>query len=135
MKYIICFFLGAAASAQVLNESDVAASLEKLEKLSPEKFINEIAPIREGLQQYMLNKKRVCQGEFTERAIKTEGTEKKLNDKEKVACLSELKSFEVLFIEALYNSRKRFLEYNHVKQLQELKLVRESSLKDLNKKY
>jgi hypothetical protein len=135
VKYFLCWFFCLTLQAQVLNESEVAGSLEKLEKLAPEKFINEIAPIREGLQQYMLTKKRVCQGEFTPRAINAGGIEKKLNEKEKLSCLLELKEFEGSFIEALYASRKRFLEYNHIKQLDELQKVREIAIKDLKKKY
>jgi hypothetical protein len=135
VKYLIFLFFSITAQAQVLNESEVSASLGKLEKLAPDKFINEIAPIREGLQQYMLTKKRVCQGEFTPRAISAGGIEQKLNEKEKLGCLQELKDFEGSFIEALYSSRKRFLEYNYTKQLEELQKVRENALKDLRKKH
>lgn len=134
MKFLLFFFFSFGVFAQVLNEAEVAPALDKLEKLAPEKFINEIAPVRESLQNYLLTKKRVCQGEFTERAINKTG-DQKLNEKDKKMCFQELKDFEGSLIEALYLSRRRYLEYNHAKQLEELQRVRDHSVKDLKKKY
>jgi len=135
MKIYFLFFITLSVSAQVLNESEVTNHLEKLEKLAPEKYVNEIAPIRESLQKYLLTKKRVCQGEFTPRAITSNGDAQKINETEKKACFQELKDFEGSFIEALYACRRRYLEYNHKVQLEELQKVQEIELKDLKKKY
>ena len=123
------------AFAQGLSESDVSVSIEKLEKLPAANYLNEIAPLRESLQNYMLTKKRVCQGEFTTHVINTVSADIKLNEKEKIKCWNDLKGFEGSFIEALYSCRRRYLEYNHSRQLDELQKVREIARAELLKKY
>jgi hypothetical protein len=135
MKWIIgIFLLTGPIFSQVLTEAEAIKQLEKLEKLPAANYLNEVAPVREALQNFLQTKKRICMGEFTRRAIDSNASEQKLNEKERKECLGQLKEFETDFIEALYTCRYRYLEFNHAKQLSELTKLRDQSLKDLNKK-
>ncbi|HLE09618.1 MAG: hypothetical protein A2504_07155 [Bdellovibrionales bacterium RIFOXYD12_FULL_39_22] len=134
------------------NEIDyvrkIKDEISKIKTLSPENYFNEIDRIREEVvERYLDHKKMVCNGEFSSIILAYDSKGNKaptinsetvlsntptaLTKEEKIACWMELKSFQIEFINNMYDARRKYLEYIHNQRLQELKTNKNIAIKSL----
>ncbi len=128
----------------------IKEEIRKIKSLSPESYFNEIDRIREEIvDRYLEHKKMVCNGEFSSIILTYNSKENKneqnaqaqaqasvtsnsaLTKEEKIACWMELKSFQIEFINNMYDARKKYLEYIHNQRLDELKTNKDMAIKSL----
>ncbi|MBI2520517.1 MAG: hypothetical protein HYV97_08865 [Bdellovibrio sp.] len=156
--FISCFFCiyGQGVVAQVPSVSQGESTfeytkrmyreVEALKNIAPEVFAREIDHFREQMERYIFHKKRVCNGEFStfalapnEAIINTVDSgphmQRKLNPEEKKLCFKELKAFEVTYINNLFTSRRRYLDYLHELRTKELDQAREEALNSIKRSF
>lgn len=129
-------FVQAEASKTIFEVSrEIQREVEKLATLEAEKYNQAIDGIRESLEKYIDNKKRVCNGEFSTVIIQNASEQSepphKLTREEKKLCFRELKAFQVTFINNMYLARKKYLDHLHAKRLEELSKAREEAVKSV----
>lgn len=114
---------------------EIQSEVESLATLAPEKYFQTIDGIREKIEKYIDNKKRVCNGEFSTVIIQNSGEQSapphKLSREEKKLCFRELKAFQVTFINNMYLARKNYLDYLHKVRLEDLGKAREEAVKSV----
>lgn len=128
---------GAPESTKTMFEvsREIQREVESLAKLDASKYHQSIDGIRQSLEKYIDNKKRVCNGEFStviiqNSAEKTEPPHKLTRDEKKL-CFRELKAFQITFLNNMYLARKNYLDFLHQKRLEELTLAREEAVKSV----
>ena len=109
--------------------------IERLKDLQPPDFLREVNNYRKDVELFILNKKRVCNGEYSVLILaegKTSGSlqHKKLAPEERLFCFRELKAIQVSYINNLYEARKRYLEDIHKKTLEDLFTTRSEIVRE-----
>lgn len=105
--------------------AQIIARIEQLKNLQPPDFLKEVNEYRKEVELFIINKKRVCNGEYSV-LILAEGKpsdgmqNKKLTPEERLFCFRELKAIQVSYMNNLYEARKRYLEDIHKKTLEDL---------------
>jgi hypothetical protein len=118
----------------------VQEHLDELRNLKAEDFFKNVDRFRDDIDQYIDQKKRVCQGDFSlvilgdsplkdEEGVKSKKA--KLSANEKELCLGELKALQMTYINNMFLARKKYLDYLHDKRVEELTLMREEALTSL----
>lgn len=114
---------------------EIQSDVEALAKLVPDKYFQTIDGVREKIEKYIDNKKRVCNGEFSTVIIQNSAEQSapphKLSRDEKRLCFRELKAFQVTFINNMYLARKNYLDYLHKERLEDLAKAREEAVKSV----
>lgn len=116
-------------SAQILEK------IEHLKDLQPQEFLKEVNEYRKDVELFIINKKKVCNGEYSVLILaegKSNGNQehKKLTPEERLFCFRELKAIQVSYINNLYQARKRYLEDIHKKTLDDLFNTRSDIVKE-----
>ena len=137
---ILLLFISLNTLASEGETTRVVKDLQALKKLTPENYLKEIDSYRESFKKYIDWKKRVCKGEFSSVVLSEvrpgEGLEaKKLTLDEKKSCFREMKTLHVMFINNMFDARKRYLENTHLEQLAQLEKVKLESIKKLNNSF
>lgn len=101
--------------------------LGRLNKLEQENFLEDVENVKNLFDKYFSNKSRVCQGEFTTMVLGVEEQEsnEKLSQSEIKACLTKLANERMVYIDAIYEKRKKYLVYLHQKQIEQLNKTKE----------
>jgi len=156
--FITCLFcvIGARALAQAPGASQGESTfeytkrmyreVEGLKNIAPEVFARDVDRFREQMERYVFHKKRVCNGEFSTFALAPNEAiidtvdagphmQRKLNPEEKKLCFKELKAFQVTYINNLFTSRRRYLEYLHELRTRELDQAREEALNSIKRSF
>ncbi|MBC98903.1 MAG: hypothetical protein CME63_14255 [Halobacteriovoraceae bacterium] len=127
--------------SQFDSTKEIIAIVSQLERLDPSEYILKIDDVREKLEKYFENKKRVCEGDFST-VVLTKGeresdTKKsvKLSKEEREVCLRELKQVQQKYIESLFEAKKRYVIHLHKQRLEELEKSKEEAIKELMKKF
>ncbi len=138
LTILISLSLSAQESAQKTMfevSREIQGEVESLAVLAPDKYFQTIDGIRERIEKYIDNKKRVCNGEFSTVIIQNSGEQSapphKLSREEKKLCFRELKAFQVTFINNMYLARKNYLDYLHKQRVEDLAKAREEAVKSV----
>ena len=114
---------------------EIQKEVESLAKLEADNYYQAIDGVRERIEKYIDNKKRVCNGEFStviiQNASEKSAPPHKLSREEKKLCFRELKAFQVTFINNMYLARKNYLDYLHQRRLEDLSKAREEAVKSV----
>ena len=120
--------------------------VEELKNIMPDIFPREVDRFRDQMERYIFHKKRVCNGEFSTFALAPNEAiidtvdagphmQRKLNPEEKKLCFKELKAFQVTYINNLFTTRRRYLEYLHELRTRELDQAREEALNSIKRSF
>lgn len=106
--------------------------LSKLNSIEVEKFTDAIVDIKKNFDSYFDNKSRICQGEFSTMVLGEEPREEvepaKLSREEIKACLNNLMNERMVYIDSIYELRRKYLIYLHALQLEQLKKSKEDEV-------
>ena len=148
MPYLI--FLAALPLLAATNPGDVegnfarkiASTIGEIESLSPESFAEGVLPLRERVDRFLNDQKRICRGEFSTIVLsefgemESGGDElKKLDENERKLCLRELKNIQISFINALYRARHRYLTRIHAREMEGLETMKKESVDSVQKAF
>ena len=111
-----------------------------IKNLAPEDFFQKIDGFRISLEKYFLQKKKVCNGEFStfilsDGNVKTgvpDGQSKRLSKEERKLCFREMKALQLTYINNMFLARKNYLDFLHDRRISELMKAREASIKSLH---
>ena len=113
--------------------------IESIKELKPENFFKRVDTFRANLEKYFLQKKKVCNGEFST-FILSEGTvrsdlpanqARKLSKEERQLCFREMKALQITYINNMFLARKKYLDFLHERRIAELMEAREKSIQSL----
>jgi hypothetical protein len=138
--------LSSTLKAQPLNDPQLSSAfeytqrvrqeIEELNKLTPDKFLNEVDKVRTSMERYFDHKKRVCNGEFSTVILSVAGERSteanRLTADEKKLCFREMRALQTTYINNMYGARKRYLENLHIKRMEDLETSREKALQELS---
>lgn len=122
------------------STKEIVKVVSQLDKLSPENYMNKIDDIRERLEKYFDNKKRVCEGDFST-VVLTKGKRNNKNDsvklskEEREVCFRELKRVQQKYIESLFGAKKKYIVHLHELRLKEFEKSKDRAIKNLSKKF
>lgn len=117
-------------------DQNIQVKVQELSQLKPNEFEKEILNLGDQILNLFANKRRYCKGEFSTAIFdkKLESIKpRRLDRKERKECFQKTKELQVQYVESLYQTRRRYLEWLHQKNLEQLDRSREISLKDLDK--
>ena len=120
--------------------------VEELKNIMPDIFPREVDRFRDQMERYIFHKKRVWNGLFSSFALAPNEAiidtvdagphmQRKLNPEEKKLCFKELKAFQVTYINNLFTTRRRYLEYLHELRTRELDQAREEALNSIKRSF
>jgi len=155
--FILLLLLNQVAAQEVVTESgekpeeniitytqNISKVVNELKNLPPEHYAREVDSIRSSIDRFIKFKKGVCQGEFSSiiinerddtRDFVARNSKKKLSREERKLCYRELKSFQVQFIQSMFQARKKYIIYLHNQQLKDLESSKEEAIQRLNVKF
>ncbi len=115
----------------------VSRKIDEVKDLKPEEYIQKVNSYRDVIEKYIDHKKRVCSGEFSTIILSNLGTQVDsnrihLNNEERELCFRELKALQINFVNNMYVARRKFLDANHEKRVEELSKAREEALGSIN---
>ncbi len=123
----------------------IHSELKEIKQLKPEEYFQRIDTYRTHLEKYIEHKKRVCEGEFStiilaggekaERLPNPRRSSNKLTREERKLCFRELKALQITFINNMFLSRKKYLDYLHQDRIGQLQKARENAIKSLNRSF
>ncbi|MBT7611343.1 MAG: hypothetical protein HN576_16405 [Bacteriovoracaceae bacterium] len=117
----------------------IIAEIGTIKNIEPDQFYKKIDSYRTSLEKYFLQKKKVCNGEFStiilsEGKIRSDITLKKarkLTREERGLCFREMKALQVEYINNMFLARKKYLDFLHERRISELLEAREVSINSL----
>lgn len=119
--------------------SKIRDEIESINNLAPENFFKKVDVYRSNLEKYFLQKKKVCNGEFST-FILSEGKvrsdmptsqARKLSREERQLCFREMKALQITYINNMFLARKKYLDFLHERRIAELMEAREKTIKSL----
>jgi hypothetical protein len=117
----------------------IISVIRTIKDLTPDQFYKKIDHYRSNLEKYFLQKKKVCNGEFST-IILSEGRvradlpamePRKLSREERELCFREMKALQLEYINNMFLARKNYLDFLHERRVAELLEARETSIKSL----
>ncbi len=123
------------------STKEVSELVKGLENLSASDYTLKIEEVRDKLEKYIENKKRVCDGDFSTVVLsrgERESDKKKsvkLSIEEREVCFRELKQVQQKYIESLFGAKKRYLVHLHQQRMNELEVAKEMAIKELNQTF
>ena len=122
----------------------IKATLDEIRFLDAKNFPKKIFPLRLKVEKFTSYQKKICQGEFSTIVLNEFSTQgdnngkkelKKLDKNERRLCFRELKSIQILFINAVHQARYNYLKIIHQRELEGLNSIKAESLQDLDKTF
>ncbi len=135
-----CFFLWAQENQapKEENTNEMEQMISAMTEIAASEYTLRIDDVREKLEKYIENKKRVCEGSFStvvlskrDRETTTDSKPVKLSKEEREVCFRELKQIQQKYISASFEAKKKYLIHIHELRLKELEDSKERALKDL----
>lgn len=128
----ICILLLLTNSLHAQDVIRFDGLLAELNKLASSDFVAEIDDIKDRFDSYFRNRSRICQGEFSTLVLgQEESTDKetaKLSRSEIKACLNNLTNERMVYLDALYEKRKKYLLTLHKSQLEQLQKSKDAEV-------
>jgi hypothetical protein len=116
--------------------------IEDFKKLEAGQFIEKVSDFKSKVSAYLLQKKRICNGEVRDNPqdnaplginLPTVNSPRRLTGQERTQCFNELKVLYTKYRVELFSKRKEFLNESFKKELIELEKSHQKTLDDFEK--
>lgn len=131
-SFFMLFFIHGvnAQDSMIQIKENGKQMLKRLDSLSSENYLRDIASIRQDLENFLEKQTLFCSGDLAMAVGDANPSQrKKVSSQERKECFNELQEFHLEYVEKLFDVQKDYIGFQHEARLKEWEKSREAMLK------